>query len=148
MPPKDSKSSANGDEEQRQQIEAQPSPPLVLITSPWLDAVTNRIRARPIPWEGYAKADFVSQDELKMIRSIEGRSDAEKLLEDRGKDYALLYLRLLTKLSRTDTLQQILVLVTDMLANRDDRLQLFFKAAQEVQNHNDSRDWPWTPLTK
>lgn len=123
-------------------------PHLVPITSHWLDSVTQRIRARPIPWEGYARADLVSQDELKMIRSIESQTDnPDEILQRRGKEYALLYLRLLTKLSRTDTLQQVLVLVTDMLQDREDRIKLFFDAATNVRDAS-KQQWPWAPLTK
>ncbi|CAO1633023.1 unnamed protein product [Parajaminaea phylloscopi] len=136
---------AHEDDEDTRQVS---QPPLVLITSPWLDAVTQRIRARPIPWEGYARADLVSQEELKMIRSIESQSDdPDSILRQHGKEYALLYLRLLTKLSRTDTLQQVLVLVTDMLHNHDDRIKLFFDAAADVRDAS-KQQWPWAPLTK
>lgn len=138
-----------------------PNPPLVQLTSPWLSSLTSRIRSRPIPWEGYARADLVSQDELKMIRSIDtgnAASDSkDKVLDERGQEYATLYLRLLTKLSRTDTLQQVLVLVGDMLEGRDDRLQLFFEAANKLQSaeaadenksSNDLAAWPWAPLVR
>lgn len=138
-----------------------PTPPLVQLTSPWLTSLTSRIRSRPIPWEGYARADLVSQDELKMIRSVDvGKDDngaADKVLDERGQEYAMLYLRLLTKLSRTDTLQQVLVLVGDMLQGRDDRLHLFFEAATKLQSGDamldksgdEGRDhWPWAPLVR
>ena len=128
-----------------------PAPPLVLINSQWLTQVTSRIRARPIPWEGYARADLVSNEELKLIRSIDGKSnsEAEKILDERGEEYASLYLRLLGKLSRTDTLQQVLVLVNDMLEGRDDRVHLFFKAAEKGQGAMPKGDkLPWSPLVK
>lgn len=135
-------------------VERAPAPPLVLINSPWLTGVTNRIRSRPIPWEGYARADLVSQDELKMIRSVDGKDqrEAEKVLDERGEDYAVLYLRLLGKLSRTDTLQQVLVLIGDMLEGRDDRVGLFFKAAKKAKGAEKGKGedvaWPWAPLIK
>lgn len=47
-----------------------PAPPLVLVSNSWLDDLTNRTRAKPIPWEGYHRADLVSAEELKMIKKL------------------------------------------------------------------------------
>lgn len=75
-------------------------------------------------------------------------------------EYALLYLRLLAKLSRTDTLQQILVLVGDMLQDRDDRVDFFLQAASKAPSASSStstsespsqtlhQTLPWGPFLK
>ena len=71
-------------------------------------------------------------------------------------EYALLYLRLLAKLSRTDTLQQILVLASDMLVDRDDRAQHFLDAASQSapapsgsqSSVSQSIGFPWAPFLK
>lgn len=73
------------------------------------------------------------------------------LYRQEGSSYATLYLRLLSKLSRTDTLQQILVLVGDMLEGRDDRVQLFknddtSNKPSELQDSNEI--WPYAPFIK
>lgn len=122
------------------------TPALVPIRNQYLTELGHRIRSRPIPWEGYARADLVTQDELKMIRSIDGKDEEEsqKLLDQDGEKYASLYIRLLAKLTRTDTLQQILVLMGDMLEDNDDRAALFFKVKQADQGNT----WPWHPLLK
>lgn len=94
-----------------------------------------------------------------MIRSIDTKQGNDtSVLDSRGEEYATLYLRLLTKLSRTDTLQQVLVLMGDMVEARDDRLQLFFQAATKLQSadamnedkkaHQDADNWPWAPLVR
>lgn len=54
-----------------QQVDAAPAPPLVLVANTWLDDLTARTRARPIPWEGYQRADLVSAEELKMIKKVD-----------------------------------------------------------------------------
>ncbi|KAN0062919.1 H(+)-transporting V1 sector ATPase subunit H [Thecaphora frezii] len=127
-------------------------PPLVHLTNRWIHDLTGRIRSRPIPWEGYHRADLLSTDELKMIKEVDAilvagnRSKLDPLLDNQGHDYVSLYLRLLSKLSRTDTLQQILVLIDDMLVGRDDRIQLFLSLdGQEVQ---DGVGFPWRPFVK
>lgn len=128
------------------------SPPLVYLTEKWIQELTQRIRARPIPWEGYHRADLLSAEELKMIKSVDAivigqnRSKLDPLLDEHGPDYVSLYLRLLSKLSRTDTLQQILVLIDDMLLDRDDRLQLFLSL--HGQEEQDGVGFPWKPFVK
>lgn len=128
------------------------APPLVYLTNKWIQDLTQRIRARPIPWEGYHRADLLSAEELKMIKSVDAivigqnRSKLDPLLDEHGPDYVSLYLRLLSKLSRTDTLQQILVLIDDMLSDRDDRLQLFLSL--NGQEEQDGVGFPWKPFVK
>lgn len=61
-----------------------PSPPLVLIQNSWLNELTARIRSRPIPWEGYQRADLVSAEELKLIKKV----DAKGVGAGRGADVA------------------------------------------------------------
>lgn len=127
-------------------------PPLVYLTNKWIQELTQRIRARPIPWEGYHRADLLSAEELKMIKSVDAivigqnRSKLDPLLDEHGPDYVSLYLRLLSKLSRTDTLQQILVLIDDMLSDRDDRLELFLSL--DGQEEQDGIGFPWKPFVK
>ncbi|KAK0545933.1 H(+)-transporting V1 sector ATPase subunit H [Tilletia horrida] len=111
-----------------------PAPALVHVANSWLEEITARTRSRPIPWEGYARADLVSADELKLIKKVERqpRAKVDSVYDAEVGSYALLYLRLLAKLSRTDTLQQILVLVGDMLRDRDDRAAFFAQAQNQA----------------
>lgn len=122
------------------------APALVPLTNGYVDELSQRIRSRPIPWEGYARADLVTEDELRMIRSVDGQSDKEvdRLLDESGDKYAALYIRLLAKLTRTDTLQQILVLIGDMLEGNDERAALFFR----IKAVDQGSSWPWHPLMK
>ncbi|SJX65557.1 related to vacuolar ATP synthase subunit H [Sporisorium reilianum f. sp. reilianum] len=142
-------SKQNAEAKSKDAVEA---PPLVYLTNKWIHDLTQRIRARPIPWEGYHRADLLSADELKMIKSVDAivigqnRSKLDPLLDEHGPDYVSLYLRLLSKLSRTDTLQQILVLIDDMLSDRDDRLELFLSL--DGQEEQDGIGFPWKPFVK
>lgn len=93
-----------------------------------------------------------------MIRSVDAKDakEVDGILDERGEQYAILYLRLLSKLSRTDTLQQVLVLIADMVEANPDRAQLFSKAAKTVnemekehgQQDSDKQAWPWAPVVK
>ncbi|CDU22509.1 related to vacuolar ATP synthase subunit H [Sporisorium scitamineum] len=144
-----SKQNADAQVKNKDAVEA---PPLVYLTNKWIQDLIQRIRARPIPWEGYHRADLLSAEELKMIKSVDAivigqnRSKLDPLLDEHGPDYVSLYLRLLSKLSRTDTLQQILVLIDDMLSDRDDRLELFLSL--DGQEEQDGIGFPWRPFVK
>ena len=57
-------------------------------------------------------------EELALIKKVDKqpRARIESILLSDGPTYALLYLRLLKKLQRVDTMQCILVLIADALA--------------------------------
>lgn len=126
------------------------NPPLVPLTNQYLEDLSRRIQSKPVPWEGYARAELVSQDELRMIRSLDGKDDEEVstiLSKDNaalGDKYAHLYIRLLNKLTRTDTLQQILVLMGNLLKNHDERVESFLN----VKSADNKSAWPWQPLVQ
>lgn len=68
--------------------------------------------------QGYQRADLITSDELALIKKVDRQPKAktESLLLSEAPTYALLYLRLLKKLQRVDTMQCILVLIADAIA--------------------------------
>ncbi|KAH8102904.1 ATPase V1 complex subunit H [Cristinia sonorae] len=117
---------------------------LSLVSNPYLDDHSAKIRLKPVPWEAYQRAGHVTQEELALIKKVDRqpRAKAESLLQSDGQSYALLYLRLLKKLQRVDTQQLLLVLIADALADHDDRIPLFTKAGES------DPDLPYTPLLR
>ncbi|KAJ3815679.1 armadillo-type protein [Lentinula lateritia] len=115
-----------------------------LVSNSYLDDVSSKIRSKPVPWEGYQRADLVTSEELALIKKIDRQSRAktESLLLNDGQTYALLYLRLLKKLQRLDTMQYILVLIADALADHDERIPLFTRTAENEP------ELPYGPLTR
>ncbi|KAF5372925.1 hypothetical protein D9758_001740 [Tetrapyrgos nigripes] len=115
-----------------------------LVSNAYLDENSNKIRAKPVPWEGYQRAGLVTSDELTLIKKVDRQTKAkiENLLLSEGQTYALLYLRLLKKLQRVDTMQYILILIADALADHDERIPLFTRAVE-----NDP-ELPYGPLLK
>lgn len=71
-----------------------------------------------ITTQGYQRAGLVTTDELALIKKVDRqpKAKAESTLLSDGQAYALLYLGLLKKLQRVDTMQCILVLIADALA--------------------------------
>ncbi|GAA5852102.1 hypothetical protein JCM8547_000157 [Rhodosporidiobolus lusitaniae] len=96
------------------------------VSSPYLADRSLKIRSKAIPWDGYQRAGLLGADDVQLIQRVAGSKDkAEPILDAEGETYAALYIRLLNKLSRNDTLQFILVLLGDFIGDRDDRIPLF-----------------------
>ena len=90
---------------------------LLPIENEWLRDVSTRLRARQTPWEGFQRADLVKANELPMLRAAEraGQQGQMETVVQKGPEYARLYIQLLGKLSRPDTIQSVLLLVDDLM---------------------------------
>ncbi|KAI9599292.1 armadillo-type protein [Syncephalis fuscata] len=104
------------------------------VTNAYLDDSTNRIRTRPVPWEGYQRASLISEAELGLLLCYEKRAP-----EDDPR-YASLFISLLQKLVRVDTIQHILVLIDDMIGDDPRRAQLFTNLSKQEPS------LPYVPL--
>ncbi|EAU88406.1 MSTP042 [Coprinopsis cinerea okayama7 len=115
---------------------------VALVSNSYLDDTSNKIRAKPVPWEGYQRADLVTAEELALIKRVDRQSRAktEAVLLSEGPAYALLYLSLLKKLQRIDTMQCLLVLIADALSEHEERIPLFTRTQQT------DPDLPYSPL--
>ncbi|KZS99026.1 ATPase, V1 complex, subunit H [Sistotremastrum niveocremeum HHB9708] len=110
-----------------------------LLSNAYLDDQSSKIRSKVVPWEGYQRAGHITSDELALIRKVDRqpRSKTDSIFLTDGPTYALLYLGLLKKLARVDTMQYILVLIGDALS---ERVRFFLKASE-----SDS-ELPYGPL--
>ncbi|KAL8280153.1 hypothetical protein RQP46_007483 [Phenoliferia psychrophenolica] len=89
--------------------------------------------------QGYQRANLLSAEDVALIQRVTGqKAQAEAILAAEGEVYASLYIRLLNKLSRADTVQSLLSLISDMLQDHDERISLFLALP----------DSPYTPLLK
>jgi V-type H+-transporting ATPase subunit H len=116
------------------------------------EALESSLVVEPPPDEhrqGYQRAELITADELALIKRVDRqlRAKFESILVTDGRQYALLFLNLLQKLARADTMQNILVLIGDALtgwseyggkttradvrtADHDERIPLFLDAAK------------------
>ncbi|WRT70736.1 uncharacterized protein IL334_007734 [Kwoniella shivajii] len=96
---------------------AAPIPPPFF--SPYLDDQSNKINSKPVPWEGYQRAKLLSADELSLLKSINKLPQGQRstVFATQGPQYAKLYIDLLRKLQRVDTVQAVLVSISDMLSD-------------------------------
>ncbi|KAG6878783.1 hypothetical protein C0993_008082 [Termitomyces sp. T159_Od127] len=89
-----------------------------LVSNAYLDEASSKIRSKPVPWEGYQRADLITSEELVLIKKVDKQPKAkvEQTLFSDLQTYAFLYFRLLKKLQRVDTMQCLLVLIADALS--------------------------------
>ncbi|KJA27303.1 hypothetical protein HYPSUDRAFT_1097962 [Hypholoma sublateritium FD-334 SS-4] len=115
-----------------------------LLSSTYLDKNSQTVRAKVVSWENYQRATLITPEELASIKKVDHqpRARVDSLYLSNGGEYALLYLRLLKKFSRGETMQCLLVLIADALQDHDERIPLFLKA-REVDP-----DLPYEPLLR
>ncbi|KAF8589958.1 ATPase, V1 complex, subunit H [Ramaria rubella] len=103
-----------------------------LVSNSYLDEASAKIRSKPVPWEGYQRAGLLTSEDLGLVKRVERqpRAKVESILVTAGQTYAQLYLKLLKKLARVDTLQWLLVSIADAVADHEERLPLFTRATE------------------
>ncbi|KAG9069901.1 H(+)-transporting V1 sector ATPase subunit H [Linnemannia hyalina] len=118
--------------------------PLALVSNLYLDELTAGLRARPIPWEGYQRATLITQTELNYIKAVEKKTgeDLSRVVDNEGPVYADLFVSLLQKLVRVDTIQSILILIDDLLLDHEDRATYFLDLTKKDPS------LPYAPLLK
>ncbi|PVG03092.1 ATPase, V1 complex, subunit H [Serendipita vermifera] len=117
---------------------------LALVSNAFLEDGAAKFRSKPVPWEGYQRAGLITSDELTLIKRVDRqpRAKIESILVTDGPQYALLYLTLLKKIERVDTMQNILVAIGDVLSDHDERIPLFLDASKI------DPELPYTPFLK
>lgn len=105
------------------------TPPVVGHHNNYLDERTASIRTKVIPWEGYERAALITSNELTQIRIYE--KNPAQALNEAGDRYVMLFITLLQKLVRTDTIQNILVIIDGILQEREDHSKIFYRLAEE-----------------
>lgn len=92
--------------------------------------------AIPLHLQGYQRANLVTAEELALIKRVDRqpRAKVESILVTDGQVYATLYLRLLKKLVRVDTMQYILVMVGDALLGRWALLSWCYRYSSGIAN--------------
>ncbi|ORZ40606.1 ATPase, V1 complex, subunit H [Catenaria anguillulae PL171] len=97
--------------------ESVPSAPIVLDFSSYYDDLHRAVRAKSIPWDGYARANLISDADLALISEFDKQSNLQKtaLISDKPGTYIPLFVRLLSNLLREDTVQYLLAVIDNVL---------------------------------
>lgn len=103
---------------------------LLPIENIWLHNTGAKLRVRQTPWEGFQRADLIKADDMPMLRDAEraGQQGDVSNVVARGSDYARLYIQMLTKLSRADTIQSVVLLIDDLLQAAPEHVMWFLDA--------------------
>lgn len=106
--------------------------PLLPLENTWMENTAEKLQARQTAWEGYHRAELISAEELQMLRDAEHaeREDKMEIVTEKGAEYASLYTKLLGKLSRADTIQQVVLLADDLVQAAPDHLDWFLSLGQ------------------
>ncbi|KAK3815068.1 MAG: ATPase V1 complex subunit H [Benniella sp.] len=117
---------------------------LAMVSNNFLDDLTASLRIRPIPWEGYQRATLITQRELTYIKAVDKKTgeDLSRAVDKEEAEYAELFISLIQKLVRLDTIQSILILIDDLLVDHEERAVYFLDLAK-----NDPT-LPYAPLIK
>ncbi|KAJ2793019.1 H(+)-transporting V1 sector ATPase subunit H, partial [Coemansia furcata] len=90
-----------------------PDVPAAMVNNQFFDEFTEKVRVKPIPWEGYSRAGLISSEDLRELKEYQQAAQARE-----GKDvaqYLGLLVRLTEKLASVDALQYLLVQVDDIV---------------------------------
>lgn len=82
---------------------------------------------RDIPWDIYQTARLISDRDLQLLRRFDKKDPAyqAKLLEESGSSYIEAFLTVLKNVTKDETVQYVLALVEQMLAEDSSRARLF-----------------------
>ncbi|ANB15291.1 H(+)-transporting V1 sector ATPase subunit H [Sugiyamaella lignohabitans] len=89
------------------------------ISSQYLEEIQSNIRVRPIPWEGYVRANLITTEEASLIKTIE-KLPKDKSVAIIAKDsdiYAAKLIGILSRITRDDVVKYILSLVGDFASD-------------------------------
>ena len=86
--------------------------PVLLSHNDFILKQTEEIRKKIIPWEGYMKASLIEMKELELIKQYSNAGSAANTSNSNSASSEV-FVKLLAKLSRVDTIQSILVLIDD-----------------------------------
>jgi len=79
-------------------------------------ATEDRVLSQTIPWEGYLKASLIRPVELEMLKKYDKKPMETKisLFQKDGEAYAELFMDLIVKLNKEETLQYLLSLIDEI----------------------------------
>ncbi|KAJ2772855.1 H(+)-transporting V1 sector ATPase subunit H, partial [Coemansia nantahalensis] len=92
-----------------------PTVPAAMVSNQFFDEFTDRVRVKPIPWEGYSRAGLISSDELQNLKAFQHRLADEAGGGGALAGYVPLLVKLAESLSSIDALQYLLVVLDDLV---------------------------------
>ncbi|KAI8986403.1 armadillo-type protein [Pilobolus umbonatus] len=110
-----------------------PEVPLVFVTNNYLEKKASVVRDKNILWEAYGSADILREDQVKLMKAIDNKplKVVNEVVNKNGEGYALLFLELLEKVARLDTVQYVSLLTDDILTVNDNNARYFHATSKK-----------------
>ncbi|KAJ2395075.1 H(+)-transporting V1 sector ATPase subunit H, partial [Coemansia sp. RSA 2603] len=89
--------------------------PAAMVSNQFFDEFTDKVRVKPIPWEGFSRAGLVSSDELRQLKEFQQRQQQQNGTDGSLSEYVGLLVGLCERLSSLDALQYLLVMLDDLV---------------------------------
>ncbi|KAJ2809549.1 H(+)-transporting V1 sector ATPase subunit H [Coemansia guatemalensis] len=100
---------------------AVPDVPPAMVSNQVFDEFTEKVRVKPIPWEGYSRAGLITAEELKQLKEFQQQQQQQQQADVAASDnidlsaYVPLLVNLTEKLSSIDALQYLLVVLDELV---------------------------------
>ena len=109
-----------------------------------LNQMQQQVLDRELPWKNYYKGLMMAQEDLELLVAYDKKPKPEKqrLMKESGTVYAQLFLKLLTKIKKNETLQYILTLIDEILTISPESVDDFLGLQDQTPNY------PYEPFTK
>jgi len=107
--------------------------PPVITHEDIVRSTSEKVLDQVIPWEGYHKANLILEKELDLLKKYDKKSADVRLslIQKEGETYAELFLELLEKINKEETLQYLLTLIDALLRETPESVKLFFRLANK-----------------
>ncbi|KAJ2158386.1 H(+)-transporting V1 sector ATPase subunit H [Coemansia sp. RSA 552] len=103
--------------------------PAALVHNQFFDEFTEKVRVKPIPWEGYTRAGLVSSSEMSELKQLQKEQEQDD--PPTAAPHVELLLGLTSKLSSIDALQYLAVAI-DGLVETDPQAAARFRELREA----------------
>ncbi|KAJ1961703.1 H(+)-transporting V1 sector ATPase subunit H [Dipsacomyces acuminosporus] len=112
---------------------AVPDVPVAMVHNQFFDEFTDKVRMKPIPWEGYSRAGLISSEDLGSLKEFQHeQTAAAEIAKKPLREFVPLLVKLVEKLSSIDALQYLLVALDDLVEQQKDSVEAFLNIEEDV----------------
>jgi len=105
----------------------------------------EKIIGQTIPWEGYQRANLIQEKEQELIKNYDKKNPEARvgIFQKEGDVYAELFMNLLVKINKAETLKYLLTLIEQIFKDYPPAIQHFLKLSSDLNG-----SYPYEPLLR
>jgi len=105
----------------------------------------EKIIGQTIPWEGYQRANLIQEREQELIKNYDKKSPEARvgIFQKEGDVYAELFMNLLVKINKAETLKYLLTLIEQIFRDYPPAVHHFLKLSSDF-----NAAYPYEPLLR